>query len=143
MKKNIKIISIVGISIIMMCMLLFSNSVCLAANTGQLPRPNHTENPGEKIEDPLNNPDIYDPSTGQDDSTEFVKMANVIIGILRAIGTILSVVMAVILGIKYMMGSVEEKAEYKKTMIPYIIGIILLFAGAQIVGLIQGLVNNF
>ena len=31
-----------------------------------------------------------------------------------------------------MMGSAEEKAEYKKTMIPYVVGAILIFAAATI-----------
>ena len=54
--------------------------------------------------------------------------------ILRAIGTVLLVVVLMVLGIKYMMGSAEEKAEYKKTMIPYLIGAILLFGATQIAG---------
>ena len=41
-----------------------------------------------------------------------------------------------ILGIKYMIGSVEEKAEYKKTMMPYIIGTTILFAASTIVSII-------
>ena len=35
-----------------------------------------------------------------------------------------------IIGIKYIMGSVEEKAEYKQTMWPYVVGAILIFAGS-------------
>ena len=41
------------------------------------------------------------------------------------------------LGIKYMMGSASEKAEYKKTMIPYVVGVVLLFSAAIIVQIIQ------
>ena len=52
----------------------------------------------------------------------------------QAIGSIISVLVLVILGIKYMMGSAEEKAEYKKTMIPYLIGAILVFAASNIAG---------
>lgn len=54
--------------------------------------------------------------------------------ILRAIGTVLLVVVLMVLGIKYMMGSAEEKAEYKKTMIPYLVGAILVFGATQIAG---------
>ena len=35
-------------------------------------------------------------------------------------------------GIKYMMGSASEKAEYKKTMIPYLVGAILIFGASAI-----------
>jgi len=47
-----------------------------------------------------------------------------------------------VLGIKYMMGSAEEKAEYKKTMIPYIIGAILLFAATTIANAIYTFANG-
>ncbi|MCL2383130.1 MAG: pilin [Oscillospiraceae bacterium] len=55
-----------------------------------------------------------------------------IIGILQVVGIVLSVIVLIILGIKYMMGSAEEKAEYKKTLIPYIIGAVLIFAAAAL-----------
>ncbi len=38
-----------------------------------------------------------------------------------------------------MIGSAEEKAEYKKTMIPYIIGAILIFASTTIVNIVYNL----
>ena len=53
-----------------------------------------------------------------------------VVGILQTVGIILSVVVLIILGIKYMMGSAEEKAEYKKTFIPYIVGAALIFAAS-------------
>lgn len=59
-------------------------------------------------------------------------LGNDIIGILQAVGIVVSVVVVIVLGIKYMMGSVEEKAEYKKTMMPYLIGAALIFAASAI-----------
>ena len=47
-----------------------------------------------------------------------------------------------LIGIKYMLGSVEEKAEYKKTMIPYIIGCIFIFSISTIVSVIYSLVSQ-
>ena len=55
-----------------------------------------------------------------------------IIQIVSVIGSIASVIVLIILGIKYMMGSAEEKAEYKKTMMPYLIGAALIFAASTI-----------
>ena len=49
------------------------------------------------------------------------------------------VIFLLILGIKYMMGSASEKAEYKKTMIPYIVGAVLIFAGTSLVRVIYSL----
>ena len=39
-------------------------------------------------------------------------------------------------------GSAEEKAEYKKTMIPYIIGAILVFAASAIASIVMGISKN-
>ena len=69
---------------------------------------------------------------GDVDVTQIGTVGNKIATILRAIGTVLLVVVLMVLGIKYMMGSAEEKAEYKKTMIPYVVGAILLFAATTI-----------
>ena len=55
-----------------------------------------------------------------------------ILGIIRTIGTITSVVMLMVIGIKFMVGSVEEKAEYKESMKPYLIGAVLVFTGTLI-----------
>ena len=52
--------------------------------------------------------------------TEIQSLGKKIVGILQTVGVVLSVIVLVVLGIKYMMGSAEEKAEYKKTMIPYL-----------------------
>ncbi len=71
--------------------------------------------------------------TGSDTVTgaeDIQKAGNSIIGILQTVGVVLSVVVLIIIGIKYMMGSAEEKAEYKKTMIPYIVGAALIFTAS-------------
>ena len=63
-------------------------------------------------------------------------LGNKIIQIVSVIGSIASVIVLVVLGIKYMMGSAEEKAEYKKTLLPYIIGAALVFAASAIAGIV-------
>ena len=62
--------------------------------------------------------------------TQLQNVGKNIVGILRTVGIILSVIILIILGIKYMMGSAEEKADYKKSMMPYIIGAALIFAAS-------------
>ena len=61
---------------------------------------------------------------------------------LTMVGIVISITMVSVLGIKYMIGSVEEKAEYKKTMIPMIIGAILLFTTSTIVSIIYQLTSQ-
>ncbi len=62
--------------------------------------------------------------------------ANNILGVIQKVGVVVSVVMLMAIGIKYMLGSVEEKAEYKSTLVPYVIGALILFTGATIPSII-------
>ena len=59
-----------------------------------------------------------------------------IVGIIQIVGTIAAVAMLMVLGIKYMMGSSEERAEYKKTLFPYVIGAVLIFAAVNLTQII-------
>lgn len=86
---------------------------------------------------------ITDPSSLKgEDIKNFNTIGKKIIGMVQAIGSIVSVLILVVLGIKYMMGSAEEKAEYKKTMIPYLIGAILIFAASNIASMIYGFAKS-
>ena len=62
--------------------------------------------------------------------SKITEVGNNIIGVLQTVGIVVSVIILIVLGLKYMMGSAEEKAEYKKTMIPYIVGAALIFAAS-------------
>ena len=64
------------------------------------------------------------------------EMGKIIIGVLRGAGTVISVIVLVAIGIKYMMGSVEEKATYKQTLMPYLVGAVLVFGIANILPII-------
>ena len=70
------------------------------------------------------------------DTQKITNTTNNIVKVIAAVGAIVSVIVLMILGIKYMIGSVEEKAEYKKTMMPYIIGTTILFAASTIASVI-------
>ena len=48
------------------------------------------------------------------------------------VGIVASVVVIAIIGVKYMLGSVDEKADYKNSMIPYLIGAFLVFGASAI-----------
>lgn len=68
--------------------------------------------------------------------TSVTNLGKQIVGIIQVVGSIVAVAVLVVLGIKYMMGSTEEKAEYKKTLIPYIVGAVLIFAASNIAGFV-------
>ena len=89
-----------------------------------------------RIEDYLqtNNLDDYNPantniSTSESNYDDVAYKTGKVLGYVKIIGTVISVGVLMVLGIKYMIGSVEERASYKKTFIPYLIGAAILFTG--------------
>lgn len=70
-------------------------------------------------------------------------IGNKIIGPIRVLGSSVSVVTLIIVGIKYVLGSVEEKAEYKETMKPYLIGAIMVFATTNLLKILVDIIGGF
>ena len=68
--------------------------------------------------------------------TQLQKIGLAIVGPIRVIGSFVSVLALIIIGVKYMFGSVEEKAQYKKTLLPYFWGAIMVFGITNIVSII-------
>ncbi len=73
---------------------------------------------------------------------DMTNLAGKIIGVIQILGIIIAVVVLLVLGIKYMVGSAEEKAEYKKTMMPYVVGALLIFAASTIVNILYNVINS-
>ena len=88
------------------------------------------------FDDVLDNIGNYIP-TEQDVPSEIGDMASVVLTVITNIGMILSILILAILGVKYMLGSLEERADYKKDLVPYLIGVGLLFGITTIVKILQ------
>lgn len=69
-------------------------------------------------------------------NTTLINMTSTVLGIIQVVGSVLSVLILVILGIKYMAGSVEEKADYKKELPIYVLGAIILFSISNLLSVI-------
>ena len=118
MKKTVKIIS----TILLVTMLLATiASTVYAADAGA----------------------TLDKINGQSEvnDAQLVSIGNKVVNIIQVVGIVIAVVILLVIGIKYMIGSASEKAEYKKTMIPYIVGAILIFAGTSIVKVIYSVLK--
>ena len=61
------------------------------------------------------------------DENKLASASNEVYGMLSSVGMVASVIVGIILGIKYMMASVEEKANVKESLTPYFIGCIVVF----------------
>lgn len=64
--------------------------------------------------------------------TDVINKGKIIVGAFQAIGNIISVTALIVIGIKYMMSSIEEKADMKQSCIIYVIGAILVFGISNI-----------
>lgn len=81
-------------------------------------------------------PEGLDPDYTGEGPTKIKNVGQKIMGVLTTVGIVISVVILIILGIKYMMGSASEKAEYKKTMIPYLVGAVFIFGASAIANVV-------
>lgn len=75
-------------------------------------------------------------------NNDMQEWGNRILGPIKVVGIFVSVAMTMVVGIKYMLSSVEEKAEYKKTAIAYLVGAILIFVTPQLIDFIYNIINN-
>lgn len=87
-------------------------------------------------------PNDFKPNIGLSETKKVTRMAQKIVGIINVVGTIILVATIIILGIKYMLGSIEERSEYKKTMWPILIGAILLFGVSWILKILYNIVPS-
>ncbi len=78
----------------------------------------------------------YDPRKSSSSSSAFFEKAGVVIGWISTLGIVISVIVLAVMGLKYMLNGIEEKAEFKKSMIPYLIGCFMLMAISIIVKII-------
>lgn len=63
---------------------------------------------------------------------------NVLIGTLKWIGYVVAIGMIIWSGIKYVMSGAGEKAKVKETLVPILIGAILVVAAVEITGAVFG-----
>ena len=111
-KKTLKVISIFTIIV---CIIMAISPV-FAAGEGEIQpgdiKPNYTN------------------------TTEFTSLAGKVVGLIRTIGIVASVIILMVIGLKFLMGSAEGKAEYKKSLMPYVIGAVILFGASTIAGFV-------
>lgn len=88
-------------------------------------------------------PATYNPGRNNQKPEQLTNIAGIVLGAINVVGIFISVGMLMIIGIKYMMGSIEEKARYKETIYPYLIGAILLSAGTTFVNVIYQLAKKW
>lgn len=122
MKKQIKIITILIISIIILSII---PNIAMATET-------HTA--GEIIEGGKDFIQVGIDNKGNEKITSdsLKNLSNTIYNILLVVGIVVAIIVGLIMGIKFILGGIEEKAEIKTMVIPYIIGCIIVFGAFAI-----------
>lgn len=93
----------------------------------------------EPIENVAFDPNAWDPTPEVNNATLSPTVTNKIgpiLGAIQTVGAVISVLALMLIGIKTMIGSVEEKTQYKEAMPGYLIGIFLVFSMTSIPNII-------
>ena len=114
MKKAIKIITVLCLAFTLF-LGVAQPTISLAADAG-----------AGTVVDKLN----HDKTVGQDQITNLVTSVMSFIWILSIV---VAVVVIMYTGLKFIVGSANEKAEYKKSLVPIVVGVLLLVAATTIV----------
>lgn len=85
---------------------------------------------------------ISEAENGKIDSEKMKTTSNIIYNVLLTIAIGVAVIYASVLGIKFMMGSTEDKAELKESLIPFIVGCIVVFSSFAIWKALVGLLKT-
>lgn len=89
-------------------------------------------------------PSSYDPgNSGEIDAKLVGDIVGKIYNILFQISIVISVISLSVIGLSYIVGSVEEKAEYKKKLIPVALGIFIVSTIVTIVSTLAKIANVF
>ena len=80
-------------------------------------------------------------SVSQPVPSKVINVAGFLIKFLRNMSIIITILVITILGIQFMLGSVEEKANYKKTSMSIIIGVVFITLVTSIVDVIFSAFN--
>lgn len=120
--KKYKLINIISILLISFCILLNFYNKAYAL-------------------DVISNPDsLHLQELGSENL--LVEKVGIILGAINVVGVVISVITLMIIGMRYMLGSVEEKAEYKKTMGTYVLGVFLVVSITTLPNILYNIASN-
>lgn len=100
----------------------------------QLPKKDPVDDSQEKsLDDMMNDADSFiSQGAIKYNETYLQNFSKTMYNILLAVGVAIAVIIGGIIGIKLMTASVEEKAQVKELLVPYVVGCIVVFGGFAI-----------
>lgn len=70
------------------------------------------------------------------DAKPLQEMAGKVLGLIQIASAVAAVILIAVFGFKFIMGSANEKADYQKSFIPLIVGVVVVFAATSIANLL-------
>ena len=129
MSKNVKVITVIIISVLLIFNIpIYSNALDSVLSAGK---------------DFINEGNSGTGITLTDKESKIKEISNTVSSILLTIAFGVTLVSGIIMGINFIMQSVEEKAKIKESMMPWIIGIIISFGAYGIWKLVMGIFYDF
>lgn len=80
-------------------------------------------------------------SNASSQAGDLSKMAGKVIGLIQVASVVLAVILIAVFGFKFIMGSANEKADYQKSFIPLIVGLVVVFAATSIAKVIMSIAS--
>ena len=71
-------------------------------------------------------------------ASELTELAGKVIGLIQIASAVAAVILIAVFGFKFILGSANEKADYQKSFIPLIVGVVVVFAATSIAKLLFG-----
>lgn len=115
MKKTLKVLSIVILTVAMLFMV--AQPVSFAANRD-----------ASDVNSVISMTD-----GGNQMSNEVGNVAATVINWIWGISIIIAIIVVMVIGIKFIIGGTQEKAEYKKSLLPVVVGVVLVVFATTIV----------
>ena len=119
-----KIVTIIMLSIVILC-ICSANSFALENKGGA------GGGSGEKQSMDFSkqiNPEDWNPEIYQEQSEKLNTMVGKVLGIIRNIGIIVSVISLMLIGLRTMFGSLEDKSHYKEVLPTFVIGVFIFLS---------------
>lgn len=140
MIKTRNIYKIIILMIIVVLINVFGVINVQARSQDEIDQEEYDKEYRQGLNDPTANPNSWKPNVTEE--PVLFEKAGLLLGTINVIGVVCSIIVLIIIGIRYMLGSIEEKAEYKKTIWTYALGMFFLAAATTIPNLIYSIVNG-
>lgn len=97
----------------------------------------------KNLEDMINDADEFiSKGTSEISQEALSNFSKTLYNILLSIGIVVAVIVGALIGIKLMTSSIEENAEAKKLLVPYVVGCVVVFGGFTIWKLVVTVLQN-